>query len=197
MKSLAIAAALAALALTACSSAPPQPTINPSAKAVVAALPTQSDAEKSVVTSLAELSETNGTLKLTFDDAGNWISIVAIGSADVVSGDFGTALKVARMRANMTLAEFVNTSVRSSNGVDAIAHSQSTTGDPDEPAEVKHDNAAKVAEKIKLHANAIIKGAVGTAQMVEGDRASYVLTVTPAQIAAAKSIRMQMSGAFQ
>ena len=191
------ALALSAALFAACSSAPPNQQINPSAKAVVASLPTNSATEKAVVTSVAELSETNGTLKLTFDDDGNWLAIVSVGSADVVGGDFGTALKVARMHAYATLAEFVNSSVRSSNGLDAIANSQSANGDPDEPADVKHENAAKVAEKIRLNANAIIKGAVGTAQMVEGDRASCVLSVTPNQIAAAKNIRTQMSGAFQ
>lgn len=196
-KSKFVILAIVGILATACSSTPPQQQINPSAKAAVAALPKSTDTEKAVVKSLAELSETNGNVKLTFDDNGNWISIVTIGSADVVGGDFTSALKVAKMRANAALAEFVNTSVRSSNSIDAIAKSQTNTGNPDDAADVKHENAAKVAEKIHMNATTIVKGAVGTAQMVEGDRASFVLSVTPNQIAAAKSIRQQMSGAFQ
>ena len=196
-KSKFVILAIVGILATACSSTPPQQQINPSTKAAVAALPKSTDTEKAVVKSLAELSETNGNVKLTFDDNGNWISIVTIGSADVVGGDFTSALKVAKMRANAALAEFVNTSVRSSNSIDAIAKSQTNTGNPDDAADVKHENAAKVAEKIHMNATTIVKGAVGTAQMVEGDRASFVLSVTPNQIAAAKSIRQQMSGAFQ
>lgn len=196
-KTFSLILAVSTAAIVGCSSAPTQQQINPSAKATVAALPKSTDTEKAVVQSLAELSETNGNVKLTFDDNGNWISIMTIGSADVVGGDFTTALKVAKMRANAALAEFVNTSVRSSNSIDAIAKSQTNTGNPDDAADVKHENAAKVAEKIHMNATTIVKGAVGTAQMVEGDRASFVLSVTPNQIAAAKSIRQQMSGAFQ
>ena len=81
-----IAVALLALAVAACSTAPKQQPITPSAQQAVDALPSSTAAEKAVVASLAELAETNGTIKLTFDDAGNWISIVAVGSADVVGG---------------------------------------------------------------------------------------------------------------
>ena len=107
------------VALRACSSTGSKPP---------AAGPEKAEKPEASGSQLAESSfqESNGTLTVMFDAKGNWVRLTAVGAASLTDdspGAIETALMIAGMRAKRTLAEFIQSDVRSSKALTRIARS--------------------------------------------------------------------------
>ena len=110
---------LLAVALSACSSTGSKPP---------AAGPEKAEKPEASASQLAESSfqESNGTLTVMFDAKGNWVRLTAVGAASLTDdspGAIETALMIAGMRAKRTVAEFIQSDVRSSKALTRIARS--------------------------------------------------------------------------
>ena len=108
-----------AVALSACSSTGSKPP---------AAGPEKAEKPEASASQLAESSfqESNGTLTVMFDAKGNWVRLTAVGAASLTDdspGAIETALMIAGMRAKRTVAEFIQSDVRSSKALTRIARS--------------------------------------------------------------------------
>ena len=107
------------VALSACSSTASKPP---------AAGPEKAEKPEASASLLAESSfqESNGTLTVMFDAKGNWVRLTAVGAASLTDdspGAIETALMIAGMRAKRTVAEFIQSDVRSSKALTRIARS--------------------------------------------------------------------------
>jgi hypothetical protein len=107
------------VALSACSSTASKPP---------AAGPEKAEKPEASASLLAESSfqESNGTLTVMFDAKGNWVRLTAVGAASLTDDSAGaieTALMIAGMRAKRTVAEFIQSDVRSSKALTRIARS--------------------------------------------------------------------------
>ena len=107
------------VALSACSSTGSKPP---------AAGPEKAEKPEASASLLAESSfqESNGTLTVMFDAKGNWVRLTAVGAASLTDdspGAIETALMIAGMRAKRTVAEFIQSDVRSSKALTRIARS--------------------------------------------------------------------------
>ena len=107
------------VALSACSS---------TASKTPASGPEKAEKPEASASQLAESSfqESNGTLTVMFDAKGNWVRLTAVGAASLTDdspGTIETALMIAGMRAKRTVAEFIQSDVRSSKALTRIARS--------------------------------------------------------------------------
>lgn len=186
-----------------------------------------SSADKSGVESrrLAETAfeETGGTLNLVFDAQGNWVRITAKGTAtmtnDTPSGR-ETAMMIATMRAKRTVAEFLNSELRSSKTMTRIARSYSRTfqstdnkspveslgidGDEalSQPTDTEGDRhaqrlASTLTEQIRDNSSAILKGTYVSQRTFESERVTVELTASRESIEAARQVSRMMRGAMQ
>ncbi len=108
-----------AIALSACSSTGSKPPAAASEKSEKADANTSPLAESS-------FHESNGTLTVAFDAKGNWVRLTAVGTASLTDDSPGateTALMIAGMRAKRTVAEFIQSDMRSSKVLTRIARS--------------------------------------------------------------------------
>jgi hypothetical protein len=108
-----------AIVLSACSS---------TASKMPASGPEKAEKPEASASQLAESSfqESNGTLTVMFDAKGNWVRLTAVGAASLTDdspGAIETALMIAGMRAKRTVAEFIQSDVRSSKALTRIARS--------------------------------------------------------------------------
>lgn len=190
MKSISICVA-SILALAACSSPPKYPETAPARV---------EQASKAVQTLVTELQTSGGALQIKFDDQGNWLALAATGTADVVGGDNASAIKVARMRANATIAEFLTNGVKSSRTVESLAKSISNSNaksDGDGVDERSNNVARKLTERMSESSQAMLKGVMVTNANYDGETAVVTVAVTSVSIRGASMVRQQMSGMMQ
>lgn len=172
----------------------------------------------------AAFNESGAPLKLVFDAAGNWTSISAVATADVLDDSPAgreTALMVATMRTKRAFAEFLHNEIKSATTQTRIARAYSGTyqassrqpgsvdyealsepeidGNPARMGISKQANrmAAMVTERISDNANAILKGAHVTRRGFQGSQAVVELTASRVSANAARTISRQMSGMMQ
>lgn len=91
---------------------------------------TESKTETPAPYASASLQGSSGTLNLTFDKSGNWVSISTLGTATLSNESASShenALMVATMRAKRTLAEFLSNDIKSSKSQTRIAKEYSRT----------------------------------------------------------------------
>lgn len=178
-------------ALAACSSAPKYPDTAPARV---------EQATKATQTLVTELQTSGGALQIKFDDQGNWLALAATGTADVYGSDNATAVKIARMRANDTIAEFLNNGVKSSRTVESIAKSvaNSNARSDNEGVDERSNNVArKLTERMSSSSSAMLKGVMVTSSSSDGETATVTVSVTSVSIRGANMIRQQMSGIMQ
>lgn len=202
---------LLAAGLTACSSNVQHPTLAQSARASASSQPTS-----------ASLEEAIGGIRLTFDTEGNWIRITTSGSAEVADDSAAgkeSAFMIASMRAKRTLAEFLNSDLKSKKSVERIARtyrrsiqdseSLETDGSAVEAEEASdnlsrtgrdrlaHRLASVLTERINDSSAAILRGVHLSQQHVQGDRMVVELTVSRTSIGAARNLSRMMGGMGQ
>lgn len=190
MKRISLALACA-LALAACSSPPKHPDTAPARV---------EQATKAAQTLVTDLQTNGGALQIKFDDQGNWLALAATGTADVYGGDNATAVKVARMRANATIAEFLSNGVKSSRTVESLAKSianSNAKSDGDGADERSNNVARKLTERMSESASAMLKGVMVTSSNSDGETATVTVAVTSVSIRGANMVRQQMSGMMQ
>lgn len=186
-----VIAILGAISLAACSTPPKYPETAPARVA---------EASKAVQTITTELQTNGGALQIKFDDQGNWLALVATGTADVYGGDNATAVKKARMRANATIAEFLSNGVKSSRTVESLAKSVANSNAKSDDAgidERSNNVAQKLTERMSESASAMLKGVMVTSSNSDGETATVTVAVTSVSIRGANMVRQQMSGIMQ
>lgn len=179
------------LALSACSSSPKYPETAPTRV---------EQSTKAIQTLTAELQTSGGALQIKFDDQGNWLALAAVGTADVYGGDHTTAVKVARMRANATIAEFLSNGVKSSHTVDTLAKTLSNSNarsDSENVDERSNNIARNVMERMSESSQAMLKGVMVTGSVYDGETATVTVGVSAVTIHGAQMVRKQMSGIVQ
>ena len=172
----------------------------------------------------AEFLETNGPLKLTFDEKGSWVDIETSATAplsfDAAEGR-EVAFKIATMRAKRNLVEFLGNDLRSSKSLKTISKSylknigqteaNNLSGNVDsedesdgavnqqrtkELRQKANTIATTVRENIDDNAQAILKGVFISARKVarDGSHVSVSIRASRQSMSVAESIRRQMMG---
>lgn len=176
--------------------------------------------ESVALISESAFQESSGTLTLAFDAKGNWLKLVAKGTAEIGSQNSAardSALMIATMRAKRTVAEFLSSDLKSSKTLHSLAKSYaksfSSVGNPktqsgdsealpddavaDNPSTQAEDFAQSLTERIKENSAAIIRGGYVSYRALEEGRAIVELTVTRESIGITRQISRMMSGGMQ
>mgnify|MGYP001766627218 CR=1 FL=1 len=188
---IALILAASILTLSACSSSPKYPETAPAQV---------EQSTKAIQALTTELQTSGGALQIKFDDQGNWLALAATGTADVYGGDNATAIKVARMRANATIAEFLSNGVKSSRTVDTLAKTlanNNAKSDGEGVDERSNNIARKVTERMSESSQAMLKGVMVTGTVYDGETATVTVGVSAVTIRGAQMVRKQMSGMMQ
>lgn len=166
-----------------------------------------------------EFLEQNGPLTLTFDDKGNWLSIMSSATAPLVNNapeGVEVAFKTAMMRAKRNLIEFLSDDVKSTKSVQTISKSYlkniaqvdsakeaNTTGDDEglasntqaakESRQKANTIAQTVRERVDDNSQAILKGVQINERKIskEQQHVSVTILVTQQSIKGADQIRKQ------
>jgi hypothetical protein len=135
------------------------------------------------VTTMGETTQQFGSVVVTIDKHGQWVQLVSVGSAALVSEDpkhIDDALKRARASAYQNIVKFMGNQVssktisRAENEADLITHSGS---------DVTTERAA-----------GLVKGVTFDQQYVEGDRVFARAVVSPKTVNSASQVRASMLG---
>jgi hypothetical protein len=171
--------------------------------------------------------ESSGTVNLVFDAQANWVRITAVGTAALADDSAGareTALMIAHMRAKRTVAEFLNSDVRSSRTLTRIARSYGKTfhssetpaaqasgvddgevADGGSDGKIVHSEQARKAQRIasvlteRIHdsASAILRGTYVSRRSFDDGSVSVEITASRESIGAARQVTRMMGGALQ
>lgn len=153
----------------------------------------------------AEFIKKYGTLKVKFDDSGNFVELTSTGMAYVESdspaGKTG-ALNLASMRAKNNVAEFIKTDISSKKFANVITKSVQGDGtqkaDQADTIEMEKGSviAGQIREQITEQSSAILRGTTVTKRNVDMDTGvvSVEITISRLSILSANNLSNVMEG---
>lgn len=186
MKKSILAMAIAtSLVMSGCSS------MNPFSK-------TETEKQEELAVSKIEFLKSKGGIKLEFTEDGKWVKLQSTGTAETVSKNPNgahEAYRVATLRAQRNISEFLNTDVRSKTMVDAV--STLNVGDVENLKKDNNELVYKLIENITQDSHAMVVGMYVVKRDFDEDNkmVSVTIEVTQKSVQASQQLKKVMRGA--
>lgn len=174
-----------AIAMAACSSPPKNPETIPQRV---------SQSAKATTALVAKLQEANSSIEIEFDADGEWLALAASGTSLIVGSDTVTPCQDAVLQARSAVAQFMSSLMRSSRMSDVI--SKAVIDDTPYDAKQSATVARKVTNRLSETSSAITRGLKPRCE-INGDVAVGIVTVTVADINAARQVSKKMTELMQ
>jgi hypothetical protein len=147
---------------------------------------------------LSEHEKTIGSVRVTYDNDGNWIKLESTGVAPLhnkSTHSLSEASKIASMYAKQNISEFLSNSFNSTHTADISSESriQSAASSVQEDGDL--NTITILVDHLREDSSQILKGVYIKNQVISEDQVSVDVEVSKQSIAASLSISSQISGA--